>query len=381
MSAVLTPVIPVVGELIAQTPGTITLGQGVVAYGPPPSCSEAARRFFDDPENHKYKAVQGIPPLVERFARKLDVENGVVVGPERAIVVTAGGNMAFLNAVLAITDPGDEIVLLAPYYFNHHMAITMAGCRPVVVPTDAAYQPILPGIAAAIGPRTRAVVTISPNNPTGAVYPAATLRAINQLCRERDVFHIHDQAYEYFDHSGLPALSPASLPGSAEHTISLFSLSKAYGFASWRIGAMVIPSALLLSVKKIQDTNLICPPVMSQLAACAALDAGRAYCAPFVAELARTREVFRRALGRVADLADVPDAPGAFYCFVRVRAAIDPMRLVERLVREHKVAVMPGSAFGIDDVCAVRLSFGALAPETAAAGVERFVTGLRAIVG
>jgi aspartate/methionine/tyrosine aminotransferase len=225
------------------------------------------------------------------------------------------------------------------------------------------------------------VVTVSPNNPTGAVYPAATLRAVNELCRARDIFHVHDQAYEYFDHTGVPALSPASLPGSAGHTLSLFSLSKAYGFASWRIGAMVLPAALLSSVKKIQDTNLICPPVMSQLAACAALDAGRAYCAPFVAELGRTREVFRRALDRIADLADVPDAPGAFYSFVRVRAAIDPMRLVERLIREHKVAVMPGSAFGVDDECAVRLSYGALAPETAAAGVERFVTGLRAIVG
>ena len=172
--------------------------------------------------------------------------------------------MAFVNAVLAVADPGDEIILLAPYYFNHEMAVAMAGCRPVVVPTDARYQLRLDAIAPAITPRTRAVVTISPNNPTGAVYPEADLRAVNELCAARGVYHIHDEAYEYFTYDGAAAFLAGSIAGAAPHTISLYSLSKAYGFASWRIGYMVIPDALFEAVNKIQDTKLICPPLVSQ---------------------------------------------------------------------------------------------------------------------
>src|SRR5205823_4155236 len=96
--------------------------------------------FLADPQNHKYKAVEGIPPLLDLLAAKLKTENGIPVGQGSAIVVTAGGNMAFMNAILAITDPGDEIILQTPYYFNHEMAITMAGCLPVLVDTDGQFQ-------------------------------------------------------------------------------------------------------------------------------------------------------------------------------------------------------------------------------------------------
>ena len=260
MRMVQTPVIPVVGRLIRDNPGTISLGQGVVGYPPPLEALEAVARFAADPDNHRYGPVEGIPPLLEAIAAKLAADNAIASSDESRIVVTAGGNMAFANAVLAITDPGDEVILLEPYYFNHHMAVTIAGCRPVVVPTDAAYQPVVPRIEAAITSRTRAVVTVSPNNPSGAVYPEATLRAVNALCRERGLYHVHDEAYEYFVYDGARSFSPASAPGTAGHTISLFSLSKSYGFASWRIGYMVIPAHLFDAVCKIQDTILICPP-------------------------------------------------------------------------------------------------------------------------
>ena len=130
---------------------------------------------------------------------------------------------------------------------------------------------------AAITPRTRAIVTISPNNPSGAVYPKATLAAVNALCSERGIYHISDEAYEYFVYDGAEHFSPASLPGATEHTISLYSFSKAYGFASWRIGYMVIPEALTVAVRKAQDTILICPPVVSQHAALGALAAPADY--------------------------------------------------------------------------------------------------------
>jgi len=223
------------------------------------------------------------------------------------------------------------------------------------------------------------VVTVSPNNPTGAVYAPSLLGAVNELCARHGIFHIHDEAYEYFVYGKAKHVSPGSLPGAEGHTISLFSLSKAYGFASWRIGYMVIPRALEAAVNKAQDTNVICPPVISQYAACGALRAGREFCRSRIEELATTRQLVRAELDTLGDVCEIPPADGAFYFLVKVHTSLKSMPLVERLVSEFRVAAMPGSAFGIEDCCAIRVSYGALEPSTVAEGMGRLVRGLRAI--
>jgi aspartate/methionine/tyrosine aminotransferase len=371
------PVIPILGEWIRSTPGTISLGQGIVSYGPPPQVLEALRTFGSAVADHRYGPVEGQPELLSVLADKLTRENGLDLTGRR-IVVASGGNMAFLNAVLAITDPGDEVILPVPYYFNHEMALTMIGCRALPVQTDARYQIDVEAVAAAITPRTRAVVTISPNNPTGAVYPADTLRAINRLCAERGLVHITDEVYEYFTYGDVPHYSPGSDPGSRAHTISLFSLSKAYGFAGWRVGYMVVPEELFDAVNKVQDTNLICPPLVCQAAAAAALRVGRAYCEPHVAALDAVRREVHATLQEAGDRIDAPATDGAFYVLLRVRTDLDAFTLTRRLIERHKVAVVPGSAFGVTDRCALRVSFGALDRDSVAAGLARLVTGLRA---
>ncbi len=376
MQAVQSPIIPIVAELIRRHPGTISLGQGVVSYGPPPQALEQLTRFWAEPDIHKYKPVQGVPALLELLAAKLHGENGIQVGAASQLLVTAGANMAFMNAVLAITDPGDELILQTPYYFNHEMAVTMAGCRPVLVDTDENYQLRPDAIRRAITPRTRAVVTISPNNPTGAVYPEAALREVNQLCRERGLYHIHDEAYEKFTYNGTRHFSPGSIPGSEARTISLFSLSKVYGFASWRIGYMVIPEHLLVSVKKIQDTILICPPVISQYAAIGALQGGAAYCREKIQAISEVRELVLKELDQVRHCCTVPRADGAFYFLLRVHTDRDPMELTEALIRDHRVAVIPGTAFGKEQGCHLRVAYGALERQTAAEGIGRLVRGL-----
>jgi aspartate/methionine/tyrosine aminotransferase len=379
LRAVQTPIIPLVGEWIRRTPGTISLGQGVVSYGPPDEALEAIPDFLAESENHKYKPVDGIPELRDALAAKLAGENGIVVGEEQKLVVTAGGNMAFMNAVLAVTDPGDEVVLLRPFYFNHEMAVVMAGARPVAMDTDAEYQPRPEWIRAAITDKTRAVVTISPNNPTGAVYSQSVLREINALCRERGLYHVHDEAYEHFLYENARHFSPGSIEGASAHTISLFSLSKSYGFASWRIGYMVLPEHLLESVKKIQDTYLICPPVVSQHVALRALRVGSDYCRRRLPDLAARRSQVARALSDLGPLCRVPRALGAFYFMVTVRTALDAVTLSKRLVREHRVAAMPGTAFGLDRPCALRVSYGALDHESVHEAAVRLVRGLRSL--
>jgi len=379
LAAVQTPIIPIVSRWIADTPGTVSLGQGVVSYGPPDEAMVALSRFPASPLDHRYGAVEGEEALVAAIATKLQRENGIDVAQGSRVVVTAGGNIAFMNAILAVTDPGDEVILPVPYYFNHEMAIEMAGARVVPVPTDTQRQLDLDAIAAAITPRTRAVVTVSPNNPTGVVYPEAALRAVNTLCRDRGIFHIHDEVYEYFLYAGATHFSPGSLPDAAAHTISMYSLSKAYGLASWRMGYMVVPQSLWDAVNKIQDTLLVCPPVVSQRVALAAMTVGREYCAGHLPRLDTMRTLMAEALGDPSVPCDVPSALGAFYYFIRIHTQLDAMTMVERLIREHRVAVIPGSAFGARDGCSLRVSYGALDRHTAAEGVGRLVSGIKAL--
>lgn len=380
LQAVQMPIIPVVADLIRRHPGTIPLGQGVVWYPPPQQAIDGISAFLANPVLHKYQAVHGIPELIELIEAKLREENGIEVGQGIRVFVTAGGNMAFVNALLAIADPGDEIILNVPYYFNHEMAVVMANCRPVLVPTDEHFhlQPNL--IEAAITSKTRAVVTISPNNPTGVVYPEAVLREVNEICRRRGIYHIHDEAYEYFTYGEARHFSPGSIPGSHPYTISLYSLSKAYGFASWRIGYQAIPEHLFDAVNKIQDTILICPPVISQYAAVGALSIGAGYTRGKLRELAEVRSIVLREFKQLGDRCVVPEADGAFYLLIKLDTKMSALELVERLVSEHRVAAIPGNVFGMNDGCYLRVSYGALQKQTVVEGLDRLIEGLQAIL-
>ena len=160
----------------------------------------------------------------------------------------------------------------------------------------------------------------------------------------------------------------------------MYSLSKAYGFAGWRIGYVVYPEHLESAMMKSQDTILICPTIASQEGAIAALDVGRAYCEPHVRALAGIRDSVVATLSELGALATVPAADGAFYCLLRVHTTMAPLALAERLIREHKVAVIPGTAFGMMDGCYFRVAYGALQKETVAEGIGRLVDGLRTIL-
>jgi aspartate/methionine/tyrosine aminotransferase len=380
MDAIQAPVVAVIGDLIRQHPGTISLGQGVVHYGPPAAAVEVARAAIGNPETHAYQDVSGQRALVGAIEEKLRRDNRIDVERGSCVIVTAGGNMAFVHAVLAITEPGDEIILPVPFYFNHEMAVQMTGCRVVLVATDDRYQLNVAAIRAAMTPRTRAVVTVSPNNPTGAVFAEAALREVNALCGERGIYHISDEAYEYFTYGTASHISPGSFAEAERHTMSIYSASKAYGMAGWRIGYMAYPERLAGAMAKVQDTILICPAVISQIAAVAAMEVGPGYCRQFLPALAEVRDIVLAELRALEPLCSVPPAEGAFYCFVRVNADLDPMRLAEHLIREHKVAVIPGTAFGMTDGCYFRVAYGALQKDTVAEGIGRLVKGLRAVL-
>ena len=375
------PIIPVVARWIREHPGTLSLGQGIAGYAPPAEAWEEMERLRREPELNRYQAAEGLPALVEALRVKLAEVNGIRMGPERALMVTAGANAAFQQVILAICDPGDEVILPLPYYFNQEMALGLASVRPVLVPPAAGFLPDVDAIERAITPRTRAVVTVSPNNPTGAVYPEPVLRAIQELCAKRGIYHISDETYEAFTYGSARHVSPGGFAGSEETTISLFSFSKAYGFASWRIGYAVYPAGLAESMRKIQDTLLICPPVASQLAAVGCLRAGEGWFRERLAMVEKTRAKVLEHIRAVEDLAEIGAADGAFYVFLRLRRAMEALEVARRLIAEHRVAVIPGTAFGMGDAACLRVAYGALTPETAEEGVGRLVRGMRGICG
>jgi aspartate/methionine/tyrosine aminotransferase len=373
LAAVQTPVIPVMGELIRRTPGTLSMGQGMVDWGPPPQVLDVLRGV-DDPGLNVYGPVAGSSDLREALADWLVRRHALDLSGS-ALLVTAGSNMAFNAVVQVICDPGDELILPVPYYFNHAMAIQLAGGRPVAV--DAGLIPDPDRLAAAITARTRAIVTISPNNPSGAVLPAAVLTAINRLCADRGLLHISDEAYALFAHGATPAWSPASARGSGGHTITLGSLSKSHGMAGWRVGWAVVPEGLMAELAKVQDTILICPPQLIQRAALGALQAGDDWWRQRIGALAERRRTVLTALDR-------PDGPwrvlgpadGAFYALLALRSDLSGDQAMERLILHHRVALVSGGSFGLAGCC-LRLSYGMLRDEPLGEALRRLESGLR----
>ncbi|NDC34019.1 MAG: aminotransferase class I/II-fold pyridoxal phosphate-dependent enzyme [Synechococcaceae bacterium WB9_2_112] len=400
LEGVLQPVIPVISALVRDTPGCLSLAQGMVSWGPPPgvaallaAAADAMAGADDAAALNRYGAMAGDPALLEAIRRNLTAPDrpGAPLQLDGAtVLVTAGSNMAFNAIAQVITDPGDELILPLPCYFNHAMAVQLAG--GVAVPVDAGLIPDPDQLASAITPRTRAIVTVSPNNPSGVVMPRAVLEAINRLCALQGLFHIHDEAYEHFVHGQTPHWSPGSEAGSGEHTISLFSLSKAYGMAGWRLGYAVVPVQLSPGLAQVQDTVLICPPRITQRAAVAALSAGPDWCRPRVARLAALQQQLVAAVARARagglPLRLLAEPDGAFYGLLALEpeasqrlsaAGVDGRTLMVRLASGHGVACLSGDAFGLVGH-ALRLSTGMVDGPTLAVALERLFGGIGALL-
>jgi aspartate/methionine/tyrosine aminotransferase len=376
LDAVQSPIIPYIGQLSRNNPGTISFGQGIAFYGPPQEAFNAVQNCLSDESINRYGPVEGIPELQQALIEKLFNVNYIKIDSNNAVIVTAGSNMAFNTAVLAITDPGDEVILPLPYYFNHEMSLTMERCKPVLVPSTDSFHLDIEKIKAAITDKTKAIVTISPNNPSGAVYTKQELIEVNQLCKKCNIYHISDEAYEDFYYEPHHHYSSASQHDSQSHTITLFSLSKGYGFAGWRVGYMVIPEHLLPAVKKVQDTILISPPVISQHAAIGALHSDESYLQNNRIAMSKKRDMVLEKLNGLSCLKTKPSSEGAFYTLLNIDSKQKDMQLAERLIEKHRVATIPGSAFGIQSGCYLRLSYGALSDEDIILGLDRITNGL-----
>lgn len=377
--AVQAPIIPIINQWVKDTPETISLGQGVAYYHPPEQAFQHLQQQLQTGHCDLYGPVEGLPTLQSALQDKLNTRNNIQIDDNSCVFVTAGSNMAFSSLMLALTDPDDEIILLTPYYFNHEMAIKLANARPVCVPTRADFHPDIELIEHAITKKTRAVVTVSPNNPSGAVYTQQELTAINKLCEIHGIYHITDEAYEDFVYDQHQHFSVASLPNAQGHTISLYSMSKAYGFAGWRVGYMVIPKSLFLAMKKVQDTVLISPPIISQLAAIGAHQAPYEFIRDKLKVIQHSRKICLDTLNHSGLLLQEAYSEGAFYIFAKLNIHMDDLTLAKTLIQQHGIATIPGSAFAAPEGTYLRVSYGALTSENVELGIKKLTAGLKAL--
>ncbi|MEM3341596.1 MAG: aminotransferase class I/II-fold pyridoxal phosphate-dependent enzyme [Thermoplasmata archaeon] len=404
VSNIQSAVIQDIFALIKRNRGTLSLSQGVPFFGPPPESLEYLSNASKEPvAEHGYGPDAGEDELRETLGKKLLEENSIDVDWKRQVIITAGANQAFFNILMAVGDEGDEIIIFSPYYFNHEMAIRMAGLKPVVVRCryEDEFLPKVNEIRKAISRKTKAIVTVSPSNPTGKVWPPSLLKEINRLCKKEGIFHISDETYEYFTFDKHVHYSPGSAPGASDYTFSIFSFSKAYGIPGWRLGYYTFPSYMYEDMIKIQDSLVICPSPLLQRAVLAGLNArGRSWAKAHLKEMERSRKVLLKQLRKCGIALDIIGGEGGYYLYIRIKpdvfegygegknstiekqtsctnikTPITSKELMVRLIEDYKIAVVPGYAFGMDDL-SLRVSFGNLTGKKIGEAAERLLNGL-----
>jgi aspartate/methionine/tyrosine aminotransferase len=347
------------GELRAQGADLIDLGQAILGLPPPAAAMQGVRAYLEEPGPHVYSPDPGLPALREAIARMLVHHKHIPGARGDGVMVTCGANQAFANALVTVTCPGDEVITFDPGYFDHGYTIRMAGCTevPVALPVrDDRYTFDLDAVAAAMTDRTRAVVLVSPGNPTGAVAPRVFIEGLCSLCRNRGVWVLSDETYDLLTFSPAQHCSPASVDPDGR-VIVLGSFSKILGMAGWRVGYLYGSDRVIEEAYKVQDALVVCAPVVSQRAVLATLDHLDAYVNEAREELARRRDTLLSSLeGWTAVRPRVGD--GATFLLARLEGQSDDVSFCQRLLREAGIVTVPGSAFGEQGKGTIRLSFG-----------------------
>lgn len=371
----------IVRELRDRGEDVVSFGAGEPDFDTPDPIREAGVRAIREGHTH-YTPGPGLPELREAIAKKLLRENGIHAEPAD-IVVSCGAKQAVFNALMALCDPGDEVVLLAPYWMTYRDQVVLAGGTPVVVHLrlEDDFVPDVDEIKAAVTPRTKVIIINSPSNPTGGVFPRNILKEIAALALRHNLYIISDEIYEKHIYDGAEHVSIASLGREvSQRTITIGGFSKSHAMTGWRLGYSVSNREIASSISKIQDqvTSNACS--ISQYAALAAFEEAESDVQAMVKEFARRRNIL---LDGIRGLPGVRcHCPlGAFYLFPDVSEAIQgklesDVALAEYLLREYKVACVPGSVF--EGPGHIRLTY-ALSSEQILEGVRRIAEGLGAL--
>jgi len=331
----------------------IGLGAGEPDFDTPDHIKEAAKGALDRGFT-KYTPVDGIPSLKQAIIRKFARDNGLTYAPDQ-VVVSVGGKQAFYNLAQALLDPGDEVVIPAPYWVSYPDMVLLAEGTPVIVKAglDQGFKLRAEQLEAAITPRTRMFVINSPSNPTGVCYTRTELAELGEVLRRHShVLIATDDIYEHIVWGEEPFANILMVcPDLYEHTIVLNGVSKSYSMTGWRIGYAAGPTRLIRAMTNIQSQSTSNPTSIAQVAAEAALDGDQGFIGEMVKAFKARHDYVVAALNGMKGVMCLP-ADGAFYLFPDVHGAMqavgasDDVAFAGHLLRETGVAVVPGSAFG-----------------------------------
>ncbi|RLG95408.1 pyridoxal phosphate-dependent aminotransferase [Candidatus Bathyarchaeota archaeon] len=338
--------------------GVINLSLGEPDFKTPQHIIKAAVEALQSGYTH-YTSNRGLLEFREAVAHKLKIQNNMDVDPETEVMATVGSMGALSLTMLTIIDSGDEVLIPSPGYVSYESQVLMAGGKPVPyrLREENQFQPDLDEISSLITPKTKAIVVNSPSNPTGAVFDYDVLKGIADLAADENILVISDEAYERITYDGIRHISPASLPGMMERTISIFSFSKTYAMTGWRIGYAVANKEIISEMTKLQEHLVAHPSSISQIAATAALRELNGQVERMVREYAERRLIVMDGLSKIPGIR-FQRPRGSFYIFPNIRSfEMSSEEFTMHLLREAKVIVVPGSAFGRFGEGYIRISY------------------------
>ena len=337
-----------------RTPGAIRLEVGQPNFPTPQHIGDAGKRAIDEGKTF-YTHTQGLLSLREKLVAKLDRVNGIKVTPDR-ITCGVGGVGAIAAFFAAVLEDGDEVLLPDPGWPNFRMMMSWTRAQAVFYPCRPAdgFQPDLDALAHLFTPRTKVLVINSPNNPTGAVYPRATVEKLIEMAQRHNVWLLSDECYDQILLDG-SWTSPASIASDDPRIASVFTFSKTYSMTGWRLGYLAGNAELLDTMTKVLESNSSCVSTISQVAAEAAIDGPQDCVTEMVSAYRRRRDVVVDLL-READLF-ISEPAGAFYIMADIsRSGLDSHSFAFEFLRKRGVSVAPGTAFGEIARHAVRIS-------------------------
>lgn len=319
----------------------------------------------DPGELHHYSHSRGLPELRRRLAKYYGDQFGLSVDPDHEILITAGSKVAIYLALLATVEPGDEVLVLEPFWLSYPTQVRLCGGVPVMVPHDVGVFEL----GGYVTGRTRAIIVNNPNNPSGHVYPAAELEFLHELAEQHGLLLLVDEAYNEFVAPGTPFVTCGAADPGKSHTVTLNSMSKNYGISGWRVGYVIAHHTLVDQILKVNQHLITCAPtpLMRYLAD------------HFDTLIERTRPQIRQMVARRNEVADrlagrgIEVLPGeaTFYLFASLgRSTLGSDAFAERLLRESGVCVVPGIAYGDSCDHHIRISVGTESPERIRRGID-----------
>jgi aminotransferase len=329
--------------------GGVNLAQGMPNFAPPAALVEAAHRALDG-DFHQYAITWGAPSLRRAIADKYRRFYGMEIDPERHVTVCCGSTETMISTLLAVLNPGDEVIVFEPFYENYGPGCIISGAVPIWVPLeppDFTFDP--ERLARAVTPRTKAILFNSPNNPSGRVFSRADLQAIADLCLRHDLLAITDEIYEHIVYDGLGHTPIATLPGMADRTITISGASKSYSVTGWRVGWAVAPEEISVGIRRAHDFVTVGAPHPLQEAAVTALALPEAYYTELRRGYQARRDLLFGYLERAGFVAWKPR--GAYYIltdaahFLKSLGLEDDTAFAMWLIKECGVATVPGSSF------------------------------------